>query len=174
MTYEQRAARLERARFWIRVELAIGVLAVLVVAFLFLTGLRDIDPVFYGPPVVAGLLPLAAGIVGVVVGLAWMVWLARQNPERGERTWRYSLVGGRSRRRFHIRADAVIMVLALAAAAFLVITQTGLLEWIQEYRQLRWLVPLAGMVGVVVGLVWLLWPSHHEPELDERTWRYRR
>ena len=94
MTHEQRVARLARARFWMRVELAIGALAALGVAFLLVTGRRDIGPASYGPRFgVAGLLPAALGIVGVVLGVAWMVWLARQNPERGKRTWRYSLAG---------------------------------------------------------------------------------
>jgi len=173
MTYEQRAARLARARFWIRVELAIAALAVLGVAYLALTGRRGIGSMFYGPPSFeVALLPLAIGIGGVVLGLAWMVSLARQNPERGERTWRYSLAGRRSRRRVHISVDAAITLLALAASAYLVITQTELLEWLNTGSTLRWLVPVVGIAGLVIAFFWLT-SITSDPEGGDPTWRHR-
>ena len=170
MTYEQRAARLARARFWIRVELAIAALAVLGVGYMVLTGRRGIGSTFYGPPSFeVGLLPLAIGIGGVVLGFVWMVWLARQNPERGERTWRYSLAG---RRRLHISVDAAITLLALAASAYLVITQTELLEWLNTGSTLRWLVPVVGIAGLVIAFFWLT-SITSDPEGGDPTWRHR-
>ena len=84
---EHRRRRLRRAHILIRVELAIAVAAPLVAAFLYVAA-----PGFTGgtrePWLIERLLPWAA-VAGVIVGLAWMIRLARPEPEGGERTWRF-------------------------------------------------------------------------------------
>lgn len=84
---ERRRRRLKRAHTLIRAELAIAVAAPLVVAFLYVAA-----PGFTGgwrePWLLERLLPWA-GVAGVILGLVWMVRLARPEPEGGERTWRY-------------------------------------------------------------------------------------
>jgi hypothetical protein len=91
MTEEQRAARLARARFWIRAEFGIAIGAVLATAFLWLAQPDScLCPMFYEPPPrLQGFLVMAVAIAGIVIGFAAMWRLSRLDPERGERTWRY-------------------------------------------------------------------------------------
>jgi hypothetical protein len=87
MDYEERQRRLDRARSWIHAELALGFLAPVVVAFLLFAAPGTTGgPMF--EPLWVTLLPWIGG-AGVLVGLAWLVWLSRPNPERGEVVWRY-------------------------------------------------------------------------------------
>lgn len=85
---ERRRDRLARARLLIRGELAIAFAVPLIALFLYIAAPGYIGPMVVEPWLLERVLPFA-GIAGVVIGLAWMVWLSRPNPETGERTWRY-------------------------------------------------------------------------------------
>ena len=81
-------------RRWIvtRTEFAIGVLAALVFPFLAVASPSYMGGGMRPPGLLSDLLsalPVAIGIVGVVVGLAWMVRILRQDPESGPSHWRY-------------------------------------------------------------------------------------
>jgi fatty acid desaturase len=84
---ERRQRRMDRVGHAIRVELAIGFLAPVVLAFIFVAAPGTIGGGWFHPLWVT-LLPWAGG-AGVVFGLAWMVRLSRPDPEGGERDWRY-------------------------------------------------------------------------------------
>jgi hypothetical protein len=88
MNIEERQRRLDRVGHAIRLELAVGFLAPVVVVFIFVTapGTMGGGPMFQ--PLWVTLLPWIAG-AGVVFGLAWMVRLSRPNSERAEADWRY-------------------------------------------------------------------------------------
>lgn len=85
---ESRQRRLDRAHFLIRAELVIAFAAPAVAGIMWMAAPGMIGPMFYEPPPFGWLLPLAA-VVGVVVGIVWMLRLSRPDPEAGERTWRY-------------------------------------------------------------------------------------
>jgi hypothetical protein len=86
---ESRQRRLRRAHFLIRAELVIAFAAPVLAGFLFVTAPGTMGgPMFDEPPAFGWLLPLVA-IAGVVVGIVWMLRLSRQDPEAGERSWRY-------------------------------------------------------------------------------------
>jgi hypothetical protein len=87
MNIEERQRRLDRVGHAIRVELAIGFLAPVVLAFMFVTAPGTLGGGWFRPWWVV-FLPWI-GTAGVVFGLAWMVRLSRPNPEGGERDWRY-------------------------------------------------------------------------------------
>ena len=78
---------MDLARTAIRVELAIGFVAPVVVAFVLVArpGMMG-GPMF--EPLWVTLLPWICG-AGVVFGLVWLVRLSRLDPERGEVAWRY-------------------------------------------------------------------------------------
>jgi hypothetical protein len=87
MDYEERQRRLDRARFWILVELAVGFLAPVALAFVFVAAPATIGiPMF--EPLWVTLMPWVGG-AGVLFGLAWMIRLSRPRVEAGERDWRY-------------------------------------------------------------------------------------
>lgn len=86
MEDEERQRHLDRVGHAIRIELAIGFLAPVVVAFVYVASPGGSRPMFEPPWVT--LVPLI-GAAGVAIGLAWLVWLSRSDPERGEVDWRY-------------------------------------------------------------------------------------
>ena len=88
MSEEQREERLARARFWIRAEFGIAIFAVLTAGFLWVAQPGCLCAMYSEPPLMERLVPWI-GVGGIVVGFVWMAWLARLNPERGDRTWRY-------------------------------------------------------------------------------------
>ena len=86
---ERRQRRLDRAHFLIRAELVIAFAAPVLTGFLFVAQPGTMGgPMFYEPPRFGWLLFLVP-IAGFVVGIVWMLRLSRQDPEAGERTWRY-------------------------------------------------------------------------------------
>ena len=85
---ELRRWRLQGARFLIRAELAVAIIALLIAAFWYVAAPGASMPMFWKPPLLVALAPWAGGI-GLVVGIAWMVRLSRPDPEPGERSWRY-------------------------------------------------------------------------------------
>jgi hypothetical protein len=85
---ESRQRRLDRARFLIRAELVVAFAAPVVTALLCMAAPGTIGPMFFEPPRFASLLPWAC-VVGVIVGIVWMLRLSRPDPEAGERSWRY-------------------------------------------------------------------------------------
>jgi hypothetical protein len=82
-----RQRRLDRVGHAIRIELAVGFLAPVVLAFVYIVAPETMDGGWFHPLWVT-LLPWI-GAAGVVFGLAWMVRLSRPNPEGGDRDWRY-------------------------------------------------------------------------------------
>ena len=92
MIYEERQRRLDRARVAIRLELALGFLAPVVLAFVIVAKPWITSPTFVPGPLWFPLLmalPAFIGGAGVVFGLVWLVRLSRPDPERGEVHWRY-------------------------------------------------------------------------------------
>ena len=178
MTHEQRAARLALARFWIRTEFGIAIFAMLTAGFLWIAqpgcGCPMVVPA--EPSLAARLVQLMPffGIGGLIVGFAGMVRLSRLDPERGERTWRYSRVARLPRQRFRIRAEVAIAVVAGLTVGFLWIVQPGTVRGFFKLLLHQSLLPAVGVAGVVVGLGWLLWVAHQDPEGGDRTWRHRR
>jgi hypothetical protein len=85
---EQRRRRLRRAHDLIQAELTIAFALPLIAGFLWVAAPGCMCPMFSEPPLITSLLPWA-GVVGVIVGIVWMVRLSRPDPEAGERTWRY-------------------------------------------------------------------------------------
>lgn len=86
---ELRRRRLRRAHELIRLELVIAFAVPLLAGFLWVAAPAGFGGgMFYEPPLIELILPWA-GIVGVIVGIVWMVRLSRPDPEAGERTWRY-------------------------------------------------------------------------------------
>jgi hypothetical protein len=85
---ESRQRRLRRAHVLIRFELVIAFAAPVLAGILWISAPGMIGPMFYEPPPFGWLLPLVA-IAGLVVGIVWMLRLSRQDPEAGERSWRY-------------------------------------------------------------------------------------
>jgi hypothetical protein len=87
MNDEERQRRLDRVGHAIRVELGVGFLAPVVLAFIIVASPGTMGgPTFQ--PLWMTLLPWIGG-AGVVFGLAWLVKLSRPNPERAEADWRY-------------------------------------------------------------------------------------
>ena len=83
---DRRQARLRRARSAIRVELAVGFAAPVVVAFAYIAAPGGFRPMFLDP--LSELAPFA-GVPGVIIGLVWIVRLSRPNPEPDQHGWRY-------------------------------------------------------------------------------------
>ena len=89
MDYEERQRSLDRAGAAIRLELTVGFLAPVVLAFVLVAKPGTIgEPMFYGGWEWVALLPYVGG-AGLVFGLVWLVRLSRLDPERGEVHWRY-------------------------------------------------------------------------------------
>lgn len=85
--FERRRRSLEGSRFLIRAELAVAFAAPIVVGFLYLASPGGGTPMF-GRLWLVEVVPWA-GLIGFIVGIAWIVRLSRPDPERGERSWRY-------------------------------------------------------------------------------------
>jgi hypothetical protein len=90
--FRRRDERVKAARWLARAELLVGFASVLLFAFLFLAA-----PWFTGGagPSESWILRQAptalavVGIMGVVLGLVWMVRIYRADPEPSERYWRF-------------------------------------------------------------------------------------
>jgi ABC-type spermidine/putrescine transport system permease subunit II len=89
---ERRERRLERARTAVYAELAIGVAVTLLTVFLIITAPSGLDPMFipYKPSLLEQLFPWVV-VPGPIIGLAWMVRLARPPVDDGEDSWRFHL-----------------------------------------------------------------------------------
>ncbi len=75
--------------------------------------------------------------------------------------------------RFLIRAELAIAVAAPLVVALLYLAAPGFMGEGQGPWLVEQLLPLAGVGGVILGLVWMIRLSRPEPEAGERTWRYR-
>jgi hypothetical protein len=87
---ERRQRRLDRAWIAIRFELFVALAVPVVTGFLYVAAPGDVGPMV-GPPEpfpVVQALPWV-GVLGYVLGLAWMIRLSRPKVEAGERDWRY-------------------------------------------------------------------------------------
>jgi hypothetical protein len=88
MTDQERQRRMDRARFWIRAEIAIGVVVSIGTWFLFVAASGVSGGFGFEPSLVERLIPWI-NVAGPLVGLLWMVRLSRPRVETGERDWRY-------------------------------------------------------------------------------------
>ena len=83
MTRGQRGRRL--AKFELLIT---AVLCFVFAPFLYVAAPAGIEPMFSGPgwprAVLAGI-----GVVGILVGFAWMIRIYRADPEPDQRSWRY-------------------------------------------------------------------------------------
>jgi hypothetical protein len=86
---ERRRRRMDRVRTLIRLELAIAFGLPLLAGFLYILMPGGGRPMFEPEPSLIDQLVPWAGGAGVILGLVWMVRLSRQDPEAGQRTWRY-------------------------------------------------------------------------------------
>jgi hypothetical protein len=86
---ESRQRRLGRAHFLIRAELTLAIAVPVIAGFLWVAAPGTMGGgMFYRASLIETLLPWA-GVAGFVVGIVWMLRLSRQDPEAGERSWRY-------------------------------------------------------------------------------------
>jgi hypothetical protein len=83
---ETRRRRLRRARFWIQLEFAVAFALPLVAGFLYIAAPNGPTPMFYRESLVEVVLPWLGGL-GVIVGIVWMVRIARADPEAGDNPW---------------------------------------------------------------------------------------
>jgi hypothetical protein len=178
------------------IAIAIACIAIGLTAFGFLAAPGDMGPpMFSGPPYLLGLpadVVLAAiGIVGPVVGLVWMIRIHRADPEPDQHAWRYrrdraSWIVGRSilsmtpgqRGRWIGRGLIAIAMLAIALAVVWSIAAPGFSSGLSTGMRFG-PVPvdafllLAGMTGILGGLVWMIRIHRADPEPDQHAWRYR-
>jgi hypothetical protein len=86
---EDRQRRLDRARRLIRFELGVAFTIPVVAGFLFIAGPQFSGGMSYRePPLIESLVPWV-GVLGVIIGIVWMIRIARADPEAGESFWRY-------------------------------------------------------------------------------------
>jgi hypothetical protein len=83
---ERRQRRLDRARFAIQTEIAIGIAVALITWFYLIASPGCCTPMFR--PLLFELIPWVAW-GGPVIGLAWMIRLAHPPVEDGEERWRF-------------------------------------------------------------------------------------
>jgi hypothetical protein len=115
---ERRQRRLDGARFAIRAEFAMGFAVALLTWFYFVASPGCPCSTFYRPSLVE-LIPLVA-LGGPVIGLAWMIRLARPPAEDGEDSWRFRNQVGAvtvSVRRRRARRLWLFLLLAIAVVA---------------------------------------------------------
>jgi hypothetical protein len=77
------------------------------------------------------------------------------------------------RAHFPIRAELVIAFAAVAGGFLWVAAPGSFLATFHKPWLIETLLPLAGVVGFIVGIVWILRLSRSGSEAGERTWRYR-
>jgi hypothetical protein len=88
---ERRQRRLDRAWIAIRFELFVAVAVPVGIGLLYVAAPGTMGPGFGFTldPVPVGQAVLWVGVLGYVLGLAWMIRLSRPKVEAGERDWRY-------------------------------------------------------------------------------------
>lgn len=79
---------MRRAWVLVRLELAIAFVAPLVVGLGYLAAPGNMGDGLGREPPLMEFVPWA-GVVGLIIGLVWIVRLSRSDPEAGEREWRY-------------------------------------------------------------------------------------
>jgi hypothetical protein len=84
----ERQRRLARARRLARVELAVAFGVSLFAGFLWVASPGMGGGFYLEPPLLVRLIPWV-WIIGVVVGIVWMIRIYRADPEPVETTWRY-------------------------------------------------------------------------------------
>ena len=120
-------------------------------------------------------LHVLAGAVGLIVGLVWMIRLARTNLEDGESSWRYRDRHRRlDRARWLIRAElAIAIAVPLVAGFLLLVAPTWSPMFEREPTLLGSILPWAGVAMYLVGLGWMIHLSRVDPDARESAWRYR-
>ena len=115
---ERRQRRLDRARSAVHVEFAIGFAVALLTGFLFVAAPTCMCPMAYPyPPSLAEQLFPWVVFGGPVIGLAWMIRLARPDAEDGEERWRFrNQMGAETSSGRHHRARRLWLFLLLASA----------------------------------------------------------
>jgi hypothetical protein len=81
-------ARAHRGRLQARQMFGATVFVVLLAGFLFVAAPNGPTAMFRGPGPIAAVVP-AVGILGLIVGLAWMIRILRSNPDPDAKAWRY-------------------------------------------------------------------------------------
>jgi protein-S-isoprenylcysteine O-methyltransferase Ste14 len=84
-------ARARRGRRVARALFAEAIGLVVLLAFLFVAAPNTIGPMMRPSWFVAamGMIVPGAGVLGLIIGLAWMWRILRANPEPDSRSWRY-------------------------------------------------------------------------------------
>jgi hypothetical protein len=79
------------------------------------------------------------------------------------------------RARVLIRTELALAIAVPVVAAFLWVAAPGPIGGGMFYvaPPIVTLLPLAGVVGFIVGIVWMVRLSRPDPEAGERSWRYR-
>ena len=85
---ERRRRRLARVHNLSRMKLVILVGSPLVAGLLWVLAPGSFRAMFLHWSLITHVLPWA-GIVGAIVGIAWILYISRDDPEAGDRTWRY-------------------------------------------------------------------------------------
>jgi hypothetical protein len=77
--------------------------------------------------------------------------------------------------RFLIRAELTLAIAVPVIAGFMWVAAPGTMvePMFINVPLFVTLLPLVGVVGFIVGIVWMLRLSRPDPEAGERSWRYR-
>ena len=81
-------ARARRGRLLARQMFGGTLIVLLLAGFLFVAAPNFSNVRFYDPGPIAVVVP-AAGILGLIIGLAWMVRILRSDPDPDAKAWRY-------------------------------------------------------------------------------------
>jgi hypothetical protein len=68
------------------------------------------------------------------------------------------------------RRELAFVAFLIVAAAFVWVARPGFMGGTAWWED--WLAP-AGLIGVLIGLVWMIRIYRADPEPDQRAWRYR-
>ena len=66
-----------------------------------------------------------------------------------------------------------VAVIPLAIVAFLFIAAPNSMGGGNDPGPIQWIVPATGIVGIVIGLVWMVGIFRADPEPEAKFWRYR-
>jgi hypothetical protein len=151
-------------------------------------------PMFDETPVLPTLAVIGTAVAGFVIGGAWLLRVARSDPERDHHGWRYRdrdraateriattirsdaedepMVRGR-RGRVWGRLELILAAGVVFVVAPLVWLATPLFPGLQPRADLLLAAYGLAAVGLVGGFAWMVRIHRADPEPQQRTWRYR-
>jgi hypothetical protein len=177
----------QRGRATGRAMIALAIVAIGVTVLMLISAPGTMGGTMYDTPPSLGPIPVGVllaliGVVGPIVGLVWMIRIHRADPEPDQHAWRYRSHDRRAivhitRSQWARLTAAGVMVLAVPVAALAILIaapgsfRASLIELLTGSLPIA---PLIGVVGLIVGVAWLIRIARDEPEPDQQDWRYRR